>query len=175
MDIREYNITYISKEFLVRHGWKIIAYNPPGSQGTFTIPNPDKDGGYKGQTGSLSPDIIAFKLMNNVNILLVVEAKPTYSASDVKKMISMFENKDRRDLFFQIVEPYCEANDIPYDSSRKTEIHFAKAHGGDKHLDAKIGTIFITQTKPWDAKRIDPTQDIYSNFKVETSGPLLKD
>lgn len=174
MDIREYNITYISKEFLVKNGWKIIAYNPPGSQGTFTIPNPDKDGSYKGQTGSLSPDIIALKLINGINIFLIVEAKPTYNASDVEKMISMFENKKRRALFLQIAKSACEANDIEYDTSKETKIHFAKAHGGEKHLDSKVETILITQLKSWDPKIIDPTKDIYSNFGIEASGSLLK-
>ena len=174
MDIREYNITYISKEFLMRNGWKIIAYNPPGSQGTFTIPNPDKDGSYKGQTGSSSPDIVALKLINNINIFLIVEAKPLYNTSDVKKMIWMFKNKDRKELFLQIVKSSCEANNIQYDNSKKTEIHFAKAHGGIKNLDPIVDTIFITQIKKWDPKIIDPTKDIYSNFKVETSGSLLK-
>lgn len=174
MDIREYNITYISKEFLAKNGWKIVAYNPPGSQGTFTIPNPDKDGTYKGQTGSLSPDIIAFKFIDGTNIFLIVEAKPTYNASDVKKMITMFENKNRRSVFFQIVKSFCEANDIEYDTSKKTEIHFAKAHGGDTHPDLNVSTILITQINEWDTKIIDPTKDIYSNFKIEISGPLLK-
>ena len=174
MDIREYNITYISKEFLMRKEWKIVAYNPPGSQGTFTIPNPDKDGSYKGQTGSLSPDIIAFKLINNINVFLIVEAKPTHNASDIRKMISMFENEDKRALFLQIAKPSCKANDVEYDTSKKTEIHFAKAHGGENYLDPMVSTIFITQIKKWDAKTIDPTKDIYSNFKVEISGLLLK-
>lgn len=175
MDIREYNITYISKEFLVRKGWKIVAYNPPGSQGTFTIPNPEKDGSYKGQTGSLSPDIIALKIINNKNVLAVVEAKPKHNTSDVSKMISMFKNKGREVLFLDLVKASCEANDIEFDISKPIEIKFVKAHSGEQHLDPGISTILVTSLNEWNAKIIDPTKDIYSNFKVELLGDLLED
>lgn len=174
MDIREYNITYISKEYLSNKGWKIVAYNPPGSQGTFTIPNPEKDGSYKGQTGSLSPDIIAFKLINNENIFLIVEAKPLYNSSDVKKMINMFEDINRKKLFLEIVKFSCDANDIEYDPLKTTIIQYAKAHGGDMHTDTSVSTILINQIKKWDVKKIDPRKDIISNFEVKTSGFLLK-
>lgn len=175
MDIREYNITYIAKEFLMKDRWNIIAFNPPGSQGTFTIPNPDKDGTYRGQTGSLSPDIVAFKVVNNENIFVIVEAKPIYSASDVNKMISMFENPRRQSLFFEIVKSSCEANGMEFDPSKNTIIKFAKAHGGKSHLDPRVTTILIVQTKEWNPKIIDPREDIYSNFTVEILGSLLKD
>lgn len=175
MDIREYNVTYIAKEFLIRNGWAIIAFNPPGSQGTFTIPNPAKDGAYRGQTGSLSPDIIALKIVNEVNVFLIVESKPIYSDSDITKMTSMFSRPDRRELFLRIVKGHCEANNIQYNPDRKTVIQFAKAHGGAIHTSRQVSTISVIQKEEWNAKTIDPTQDIYSKFSIKTSGLLLKD
>jgi len=174
MDIREYNITYIAKEFLTRSGWKIIAYNPPGSQGTFTIPNPAKDGAYRGQTGSLSPDIVALKIVNETNIFLIVESKPTYSVSDVTKMTSMFNQKERKELFLRILQGHCEANDISYNPKNKTIIEFAKAHGGNSRTDSIVSTISVSQNEEWSSKIIDPTQDIYSKFSVNVSGNFLK-
>ena len=74
-EIREYAITYAVKNYLLSKNWDVIAYNPPGSQGTFTIPNPSKDGGFRGQTGSESPDIIAIKS----GLVMVVECKTTFT------------------------------------------------------------------------------------------------
>ena len=42
-ETREYAITYGVKDLLLSRNWDVIAYNPPGSQGTFTIPNPAKE------------------------------------------------------------------------------------------------------------------------------------
>jgi len=81
-DIKEYAITYAVKDYLLSLNWDVIAYNPPGSQGTFTIPNPSKDGSYRGQTGSESPDVIAVKK----NVVLVVECKPSFDLDDAQKL-----------------------------------------------------------------------------------------
>jgi hypothetical protein len=168
MEIREYVVTYITKEYLQRNGWTIIAYNPPGSQGTFTIPDPSKDGNYKGQTGSLSPDIIALKKTQKKYIFLIVEAKPDYNKDDISKMKNMFKDERRKKVFFQIITGYTKANDIPFDDSLESEIHFIKAHGGTIGPEDTIGTILISQIDSnFDPKIIDPKQDIYSKFKVE--------
>lgn len=174
MDIREYDITYVAKEYLIKKGWRIIAYNPPGSQGTFTIPNPLKDGTYKGQTGSLSPDIVAWKKLNGKNIFVIVESKPNYNEGDVSKMLGMFRDLARKDLFFMIVEGHCLANDIPYDRTKPKEILYCNAYSGKLSTHKSISTILVNSKKEWDIKRIDPTQDIYSVFEIKVSGRLLK-
>ena len=48
----EYDVAYAVKEWLLEHDWSILAFNPPGAQGTFSIPNPAKDSKNKGQTGT---------------------------------------------------------------------------------------------------------------------------
>lgn len=165
--MREYDVTYIAKEFLSRKGWKIIAYNPPGSQGTFTITNPQKDHTYKGQTGSLSPDIVAFKIIKDKNILYIVESKPTYNEDDVKKMINMFRDKERVKIFLDLIIGYTKANGINFDKNMGTKIRFAKAHGGDINPVPNIDTIHIHAiNEKWDPENINPKEDIYSNFSV---------
>ena len=62
MNPSEYDVAYATKEWLIKNGWTIIAFDPPGAQGTFSIPNPSKKKeGEKGQTGTTAPDIIAVK------------------------------------------------------------------------------------------------------------------
>ena len=141
--IREYDITFIAKEFLARNNWQIIAFNPPGSQGTFTIPNPEKDPSFRGQTGSLSPDIIALKKVQNKNIFLIVESKSIFKKEDVVKMISMFSNNKRKKVFFNIAKGYAIANNIKYNENLQSEIHFAKAHSGNEDLVKNLSTIHI--------------------------------
>lgn len=166
--IREYTVTYIAKEFLQRNGWKIIAYNPPGSQGTFTITDPQKDGGYRGQTGSLSPDIIALKASRLRNIFLVVESKPDYELKDVEKMKKMLKQPERLELFYRIIKGHIMANEIPYDESLPKEVYFAKAHSGKINSTDEVGTILITQdSKEWNLKCFSANEDIFKKFNVE--------
>ncbi len=168
MSVREYVITYIAKEYLQKNGWIIIAYNPPGSQGTFTITNPDKDAGYRGQTGSLSPDIVALKTTPHKNIFLIVESKPDFNKDDIEKMKSMFSNPQRLTLFFQIIKGHALANGIAYDESLEKVIYFAKAHGGELNGIEEISTILVEQKTPnWNIKNIDPKDDIYKHFSVD--------
>ena len=42
MNPSEYDVAYATKEWLITHKWKIIAFDPPGAQGTFSIPDPVK-------------------------------------------------------------------------------------------------------------------------------------
>ena len=130
--ITEFDVTYCTKEYLLNEKWMIIAYNPPGSQGTFTIPNPHKNPKYRGQTGSISPDIVAYKKIGNENIFLFVEAKPDYNKDDEEKMVQLFKNQEKKDVFIQVVEGVAKANNIPIDFSLPTKYKFAKAHSDNK-------------------------------------------
>ena len=91
MALTEYDVCYATKEYLKKKGYTIVTWNPPGSQGTFTIPNPAKDPNYKGQTGSESPDLI---VINNQEILFV-EAKDNINSSydDIIKLKNMLSNR----------------------------------------------------------------------------------
>lgn len=100
MALTEYDVCYATKEYLKKKGYTIVTWNPPGSQGTFTIPNPAKDPNYKGQTGSESPDLI---VVNNQEILFV-EAKDNINSSydDIIKLKNMLSNPKRKDLLYTI-------------------------------------------------------------------------
>ena len=167
--ITEYDVTYITKEFLLINGWKIIAFNPPGSQGTFTIPNPSKDPKYKGQSGSQSPDIVVYKLLNNVNTFLIIESKPIYNEKDVKKMIEMFSNPTRFDLALSIFKIQARANGIDIKKNIPDKILFGKAHGGlRKHVHKNIITFLIKlKNKEWNPKGFHYGENVYSNFMIE--------
>jgi hypothetical protein len=166
--IREYDVTYTTKEYLMNDGWEIIAYNPPGSQGTFTITNPNKDHSYRGQDGSLSPDIVAYKFENNKNIFIIVEAKPKYCRSDVDKMINMFKDSARRKIFLKLVTMHARANGFNINLAKPTKILFAKAHGGKKELRKDVSTFYIElKNKKWDPLNINPKQKITDNFLVQ--------
>lgn len=96
MEPSEYDVSYAIKQWLLLHGWNIIAFNPPRSQGTFSLPNPSKNPAYKGQTDTTCPDIIAIK----ENYLLIVECKDTNLAkikSDVEKLRNFLINTERVD------------------------------------------------------------------------------
>lgn len=167
MTISEFDVTYCAKEYLLKEGWFIVAYNPPGSQGTFTIPNPSKDRTYRGQTGSESPDIVAFKERDGKNHFLFVEGKSKFNADDVKKMTEMLNDEERRGVFLLLVKGVAEANNIPINFTLKSEYVFVKAHGGEKNLLRDVGTIFVEiKDNNWDDQNIDPKEDIYSKFKV---------
>lgn len=172
---REYEVTYITKEYLMKNGWTILAYNPPGSQGTFTIPNPEKDPNYRGQTGSESPDIIAFKIEGDKNLLLIVEAKPHYDQSDVEKMKNLFRSSQRLDLFLHILHNQAKANDIQLDLNKESMIIFGKAHFGEINPREDMRTFKISiKNEKWNPENFKANEDVYGYFGVEEIIPFEK-
>lgn len=152
MEPSEYDVSYAIKQWLLLHGWNIIAFNPPRSQGTFSLPNPSKNPAYKGQTDTTCPDIIAIK----ENYLLIVECKDTNLAkikSDVEKLRNFLINTERVDLLKRIVNNVCIANEFTFDAN--VEIIFAKGHGRNKYTESDIGTFFVTVKNNWNSKIID--------------------
>ena len=103
MALTEYDVCFATKEYLFNKNYIIVTWNPPGSQGTFTIPNPEKDPTYKGQTGSESPDLIAIKDKE----MLFVEAKDNVNSSydDIIKLQNMLSNPKRRHYYLKFVLP----------------------------------------------------------------------
>ena len=98
--LSEYDISFAVKEYLLAHGYRLVAWNPPGAQGTFTIPNPAKDPLYRGQVGSESPDLIAY----NGQEFLLVEAKDNINKSykDIEKLNRLLADRQRKQLLFNI-------------------------------------------------------------------------
>src|SRR2546425_6410367 len=136
--ITEYEVTFAVKEYLLQHGWHILAFNPPGAQGTFTIPNPGKKRSYRGQTGSLSPDLIAVKDGREV---LIVESKKAFSSSDAAKMSKLLGDDRRKVLILAILDMVCRANDVPFDPTEARVIP-SLAHAG-KSGDRGTGKTFV--------------------------------
>ena len=171
--ITEYDVSFAVKEFLLSHDYTIITWNPPGSQGTFTIPNPSKDPLYKGQVGSESPDIIAF---NNEEIVLV-EAKDAInkSFSDITKMERMLEDLQRRALLFNICNFQMQAIQKEVDFSKLRlvkgvaipyEVDFMKRFSQYKGLRLYAVKILATN---WDKDIISSSTDLSAVFSVETA------
>lgn len=160
--IDEYDVTYAVKEWLIRHGWKIIAFNPPGAQGTFTIPNPSKDPRYRGQTGSKSPDLIGVK---DSRYLLVLESKPIFDKKDVMKLVDLVKNKVRLKLLLDIVEKVCKANDVKFNRDECILI-LGKAHGGASNVLPSIETFIVSTLFNWNSDRIEATVNPLKYMKV---------
>jgi len=70
------------RDFLIKNGYEIRSFNPPGSQGGIVLL--DK---YRGR-GSIKPDVIALK---NKKVILV-EVKPKFGQKDIKKLNSLNKN-----------------------------------------------------------------------------------
>lgn len=146
----EYDVTYAVKEWLIERGWSIVAFNPPGAQGTFTIPNPSKDPRYRGQTGSKSPDLIAVK---DSRYLLILESKPTFDKKDVMKLVNLVENKARLELLLDLVEKICKVNEVKFDRN-KCVLILGKAHGGGLNTLRGIETFRVSTRFDWDSREI---------------------
>ena len=166
MNPSEYDVAYATKEWLITHKWKIIAFDPPGAQGTFSIPDPvKKKESEKGQTGTTAPDIIAVKEQK----ILVVECKGSGKSrveDDISKLKNFLTSQARIDVFKQIIEAACKANGatLKFD---KSNIILGKAHGGDDLLeDAEIETFHVKIEGTWDATNIDVKADLSKIIKV---------
>jgi hypothetical protein len=146
--IREYAITYAVKNFLLSKNWDVIAYNPPGSQGTFTIPNPSKDGGYRGQTGSESPDIIAIKN----GIVMIVECKTTFNLDDSKKLNSLSTDGKKMEILEMLISRVCKANAINVPD--KIDYIFALAYQGTPQKSSFLGLINVKVNMDFDITNI---------------------
>lgn len=159
----EYDVAFAIKEWLLCHDWVVIAFNPPGSQGTFSIPNPSKDPRYRGQVGTEAPDIIAIKK----NHLLIVECKDYRKSkilSDVEKLSRLISNKKRMKLLYTILKKACAANDVPL----PPDFHLITAVGyGGQLLVAE------TRKKYLDSLKLlqNVTSDEIQNFFIEVTDP----
>jgi len=159
--VDEYDVTFAVKEWLLEHDWEVVAFNPPGSQGTFTIPDPAKDPKYRGQSGSKSPDIIAVK---NSNYVLIIECKPTYNQKDKEKLLSIYENKERMNLLVELLEKVCRANNVSF--KKPAKIILSIAHGGQTALRMDMQTFIVSTDNKWNPTKIDPDIDPYRFMKV---------
>ena len=159
----EYDVAFAIKEWLIDHDWTIIAFNPPGSQGTFSIPNPSKDPRYRGQTGTESPDIIAIKKDH----LLITECKDYRKPSilsDVEKLSRLISNKERMNLLYTILKKACNANDVQL----PPDFHLLTAVGyGGKLMVAE------TRKKYMESLELlkNVTSDEIQNFFIEVTDP----
>ena len=160
-DVREYSITYAAKNLLLDKKWDVIAYNPPGSQGTFTIPNPSKDGGYRGQTGSESPDIIAVKK----NLVLIVECKPGFDASDAEKLTRLSSNIEKMEILTTLIRRVCKANSI--ELSQNLNYIFALAYQGKKHPIKNLGFISVEVSTKIDITNLKAKSAYEDAFKAQ--------
>lgn len=147
-DVREYAITYGVKTFLLSKSWNVIAYNPPGSQGTFTIPNPDKEIGYRGQKGSESPDVIACK----ENVVLIAECKPDFDLSDAEKLQRLQTNSKKMKILSTLIQRVCLANEVSI--SEDPAYIFALAYQGLPHSIADLGFLSVQIDQHFDIRRI---------------------
>lgn len=159
--VSEYDVTFAVKEWLLENDWEVVAFNPPGAQGTFTIPNPSKDPKYRGQSGSESPDIIAIK---NTSNLLIVESKPLFDEEDAEKLLNLKGNKERMKLLVQLLENVCKANNVLF--KKPLNIILAKAHGGQDNLRIDMQTFLISTDNKWNPLRINPEIEPYKFMKV---------
>lgn len=159
--VNEYDVTFAVKEWLLENGWNVIAFNPPGAQGTFTIPNPSKAPKYRGQSGSESPDIIAVKNETNV---LIVESKPLFNQSDTEKLLNLKDNKERMNLLIELLERVCKANNVPF--KKPVNVILARAHAGQDSLSMDMQTFLVSTDNKWNPRKIDPKIDPYKFMKV---------
>lgn len=169
--VTEYCVSFAVKEWLIENKWDILAFNPPGSQGTFTIPNPSKMVGYRGQSGSNSPDIVA---IYHGEKLLMIESKPAYVASDVSKLVNFKSNLSRMSILMRLIEGVANANDI--------EFHNDAIQGGSMMIAIAIGSttprlihipIFevFKIDNMWDHEYINAKTDPYEFFRVKYYAP----
>ena len=156
-EVKEYAITYGVKDLLLSKNWDVIAYNPPGSQGTFTIPNPSKDSGYRGQTGSESPDVIAVKN----NTILIVECKPSFNLDDANKMKRLSKNTKKMEILNILIRRVCAANEIAI--SGDLEYIYALAYQGVIHKEKEIGFIKVDVSEKLDITEIT-AESSYERF-----------
>lgn len=160
-DVREYSVTYAVKNLLLEKKWDVIAYNPPGSQGTFTIPNPSKDGAYRGQTGSESPDVIAVKK----NLVLIVECKPGFDTSDADKLTRLSSNAEKMEILTTLIRRVCAANSI--ELPKNLHYIFALAYQGKKHSIKNLGFIAVEVSTKIDITNLKAKSSYDDAFKAQ--------
>jgi hypothetical protein len=164
LEVREYAITYGVKGLLLSKNWDVIAYNPPGSQGTFTIPNPNKDGGYRGQTGSESPDVIAIKR----DVVLVVECKAKFNKNDANKMKRLSEDSKKMEILNILIRRVCAANEIEISGNLK--YIYALAYQGEIHQEKELGFFKIGVSEDFNINNI-PAESSYERFFQTSISP----
>tara|TARA_B100002019_G_C21191525_1_gene559092 strand:- start:565 stop:1071 length:507 start_codon:yes stop_codon:yes gene_type:complete len=165
IELTEYEVSFIAKEFLLYKGFNIITFNPPGAQGSFTIPNPQKDSSYTGQTGSITPDIIAIKNEGDESLIKIIESKPKFNQDDIDKMINLINDRERMEILNNLLNSVCKVNKFQIFKKRKFSI--IKAHGGLENRMRNVRTIYIKKLNNFDVNDFDANTDIHSNYSVK--------
>jgi hypothetical protein len=157
----EYVITYGAKLYLIEKKWDVIAYNPPGSQGTFTIPNPSKDGREKGQTGSESPDVIAVK----DGFVLIVECKPNFDSGDSLKLKRLSQDEQKMEVLDILIRRVCKANEIGLPET--LQYIYALAYSGQPHKIESLGFLNVIVSELFDIRTIAARPSFKEYFRAE--------
>jgi hypothetical protein len=134
------------KRFLRSHEWEVIGGQPPS--GTDHLPVLEMKthvGAVKGSKESYKPDIVAYK----ANQLLIVEIKPSYSASDNSKLLSILEEPTRLETLWAEIETrkIRSKTDGPLAVIREQiEIQLALCHLGERPGTGTVWTYCMDKT-----------------------------
>lgn len=98
MKFTETQIYIRVKKHLLNTGWEVIAGQPPsGSDHLPVIEIKDHLVTEKGSLGAFKPDLVAWK----ANVLLIIELKPLFEYSDVKKLNATLESPERQKALWE--------------------------------------------------------------------------
>ncbi len=90
--MREGQIYEATKAHLLGGGWRVVGGQPPnGTDKTPVIEIKRPGPPAKGSAGSYKPDLVAIK----ANCILILEIKPRFSPSDVRKVREVLANPGR--------------------------------------------------------------------------------
>lgn len=103
------------RQYLKNTGWTLVAGEYPGGSDdelyVFSVMDPtvardNSPDPRRHSEGEIVPDLLAYK----DGVILVVEAKPKYSADDKEKLIHLFT--DKRNLLIDSLEHFCRHRHI---------------------------------------------------------------
>lgn len=103
------------REFLKKQGWTLIAGEYPGGSDdelfVFSVMDPavardNSPAPRRHSEGEIVPDLLAYK----DGMILVIEAKPKYSAGDKRKLERLFNEK--RQLLIDSLDQFCRSRHI---------------------------------------------------------------
>jgi hypothetical protein len=140
--LNEEEVYHAARAILTACGWQIVGGQAPG--GSHNIPlleikDPCRVG--KGSSGCFKPDLVCYRLHN----WLLVEAKPRYSESDRKKLLTILADTRR---LAELAKELAQRNLLlGREPPTGLNVHGALAYSGERRLIDPLGCIMVNDNR----------------------------
>lgn len=153
--MKEDEVYRATKVWFVERGFEILAGQPPRGTDRFPVVEiKASDTQERGSAGSYKPDLI----VANSEVILVIECKPSYSRSDVEKLIEIKSDQRRQDALLdelgqrRLLERRGLSDSYPTIEVLRTALRYAVSYAGPVVAEGEVYSLVHSDEPLRDAR-----------------------